>query len=156
MLNHPSRHALPTRRVQELIDTWGSRATALEHVDDADVAAFTYRTCIGELANAVMRSRREWRKGVEAYKRDLAKQENEARQSAYWCAGQARALEDVAEKLLARAMEVRETSPAEYSKLTGESRNAMWRARRAAQALKVICEMYGLEPEKFLADVKPL
>lgn len=156
MLNHPSRHALPTRRIQELIDEWGKRATALETVDDTDPAAVTYRTCMGDLATAVVRNRREWRERVKEYKAELTAQEHEARQSAYWCAGQARALEDVAEKLLARAMEVRETSPAEYSKLTGESRNAMWRARRAAQALKVICEMYGLEPEEFLADVKPL
>lgn len=156
MLNHPARHALPTRRVQEIIDTWGSRATALEHVDADDPAALTYRTCIGELANAVMHSRREWRKTVEDYKRECVAQENAARQAAYWCAGQARVLEDSAERLLARALEIRESNPAEYNKLAGQARNENWRARRAANALRVICEMHGLEPEDFLADVNPL
>lgn len=151
MMQHPSRHAVPTSMITPLLSDWRTRSAALQNAGREDSAAVVNH-CALELQNVQAEARKQWVDRVNDYKEFLVKFENEARQAAYWIAGQVRALSDKSDRLYMSAYQFRESDIVKSKRIESQAETTAWKARRAGRALHTLCDLAGLEAEEFLAD----
>lgn len=148
---HPARHAVPTKHLLPLLETWDSRANALEKAAPGDPGALAYNIAASELREMIRETRSQYADMLKKAKDAAARIEQQDRKAAAWAAQEARKLWAAHEQHLENAFVHRQRgnhlAAKEHDAAADNARHA---ARRAAAAVEAICAHGDLDPKEFL------